>query len=157
MLAATCNAAVSTCTSQQISPGLTDFCIVAGIAAPIITLANIVAVGNAFGLIHFISGARRRAHRGSARRETAAQGLAFGLAMFVVSALNWLAQAVVLLLVLKHFGYGSSVNVGLVVAALVGGLLVTALAAIFAGLTTNRAASLQAPRARKPRSASSAP
>jgi hypothetical protein len=139
------------------SAGLTDFCIVAGIAAPIIALANIAAVGNAFGLVHFIRGARSRTRRGSTRQQAATQGLAFGLAMYFVSGLNWLAQAGVLLLVLKHFGYGSAVNVGLVEAAVVGGLLVTALAAILAGLTRSRATSLQAPRARKPRSEASAP
>jgi hypothetical protein len=88
---------------------------------------------------------------------TAAQGLAAGFAIYFVSVLNWLAQAGVLLLVLMHFGYGSSVNVGLVAAAEVGGLIVTGLAALFAGLTNSRATSLQAPRTRTPRSASSAP
>jgi hypothetical protein len=35
---------------------LTDFCIVAGTAAPIIALANVVAIGNAFSLVHFLRG-----------------------------------------------------------------------------------------------------
>jgi hypothetical protein len=133
---------------------LTDFCIVAGTAAPIVALANIVAVGNALGLVHFLSGARRRAHRGSARWEAAAQGVVFGLATYIVSVLNLLAQAAVVFFVMKHFGYGSSVDFMWVMTAVVGGLLVTGLAAIFAGLTRNRADTLQAPRARKPRSAS---
>src|SRR5215469_6150210 len=134
---------------------LTDFCVVAGIAAPIIALANIVAVGDALGLVHFLRGARRRARRGSVRWEAATRGSVLGLVMYFVSSLNLLAQAAVLLFTLRHFGYGSAVSVTWVLTAVAGGVFVTGLAAIFAGLTRNRALTLQASRPRKPRNASS--